>query len=937
MSIKKTELQALIEREGVMDFIWSRSWEDIEGTEIGLYELANDRWGVVFQIFPPFYASRQTELKLSTFFGINLPERSSIQFFMHTSRNIELYKQNYDALHSTPGLIQKTEVLKELKNNRLEWFDKYSKESLYKEKGLDFRIRNYINLCTVTIPKKNKQGNDISRSEIINMFSRVHTGLSDFSPRKFAQKEYVALMREILVPDSDTWNVDEDHMTYLNTQVVDNDSVLVLEEEGTMGIGRMISKEAFDKRQNQEKEDITEDENEYEDEPGVMNAFKRMFSNNVKKEDETREAFTNWHAKAYTTKTYPSSVNLFEMLSKFVDFYGNQIETEIPANFFASLTVYVEDKDKSKKEVLSKAQWDIWQTRALGDQDKYFPEIRDRAHEAEAITQMLNIGEVPMSAMWSLVIMDDSLVNVQKYGERIKKKFKESNWILQEETMIPHWVFLYSLPLQFEETIVVNHSKRMNTLFTRNCAAITPLMTGEKGFGLPILTYIDRAGQLSGMDIFSNSTNYNFVVIGSTGSGKSYTMADFFINYLMNGAKIRVIDVGRSYRSLCKLIGGQYIEFTEEAAMCLNFFTHVQLNEDGHIHEEELETIVPLIGLMAMQSLDPEDANNNIDIPVIGGYISEAVSVAFESRHRNAGMQDVIYALKKIKSDQKNDSGDTDKLLHSLITALFPFGDPKGQYYKYFNGINNLKFESDFVVIELEEIDSNAHLKSVVLAAISHIINTEFFLGDKSQRKILAIDEAWSIMDNKVVVRFLETMARRIRKYNGASGVITQTIGDFHKNAATRAIFDSSATKIFLKQSPESITAAQTKGELSIDQGIVEVMKTVSAKFPLYSELLIKQDSGAFFVGRLIADKLSHWIYTNHPDDMQEVRRISQEFEISQLDAKLIKGYSEKNKTTVEEEFNNRLREGLLHIGETDDEYEDIENEEKLEKELDSI
>lgn len=937
MAIKKEEFQALIEREGVMDFIWARTWEDIEGTEIGLYELANNRWGVVFQIFPPFYASQMAEQKLSTFFRINLPEKSSIQLFMFTSRNLELIKDSYESIHKLPGQVQNPDVLKELAENKIDWIEKYKNESLFKSKGIDFRLKNFVNLCVVTIPKKNKQGNEISKPEIINLFSRVYTGLSDFAPRKFRQTDYVSLMREILVPDAEVWNVEEDHKTYLNTQVVDNNSVLVLEEEDeTIGIGKSITKKEFEQNQRIDSKEKEEEEDEYEKETGILNILKKLFKGKEKKVDEERTAFTKWHAKAYTTKLYPSNVTLFSMLSNFVDFYGNQIETGIPCSFFAALTVYVEDREKAKKEVLEKTQWNLWQTKSLGDAARFFPEIVDRARESEAINLMLNKGEVPMSAMWSLVIMDDSLTNVQKYGERIKKKFLETNWILQEETVIPHWVFLYSLPLQFEETIMVGHSKRMNTLFTQNCASICPLMTGEKGFGSPVLIYVDRAGQLAGVDIFASETNYNFIVVGSSGSGKSYTMADFFTNYLMTGAKIRVIDVGRSYKHLCSLIGGQYIEFTEEANMCLNFFTYVELNDSGQIHEDELQTIVPLVGLMAMQSLDPEDANNNIDIPVIAGYISQAITNSFQVRNRNAGMQDVILSLEKILAEQKNNTGETDKLLHNLITALYPFGSPQGEYYKYFNGVNNLKFESDFVVLELEEIDSNAHLKSVVLAAIAHMINTEFFLGSKKQRKILAIDEAWSIMDNKIVIRFLETMARRIRKYNGASGIITQTIGDFYKNQATRAIFDSSATKIFLKQSAESISAAENKGELNLDKGIINLMATVTSKPPMFSELLIKQDNGAFFIARLITDKLSHWIYTNHPKDMAIIYGIMQEFGIIELDAKIIKGYSDKNKTTVEEEFNKRLKEGLLSLGANSDLTEDNMDED-LENELDQV
>ena len=935
MAIKKEEFQALVEREGVMDFIWSRTWEDIEGTEIGLYELASDRWGVVFQIFPPFYAMQATEQKLSTFFGINLPEKSSIQFFMFTSRNMEYFKRSYENIHKNPGQLHNPDVLNELADNRIDWIEKYKNESLFKNKGIDFRLRNYVNLCAVTIPKKNKQGNEITRSEVINIFSRVFTGLSDFAPKKFRQADYVALMREILVPDSDIWSVEEDHKTYLNNQVVDNNSVMVIEEKDeTLGIGKLISKEEYDKLQRKDTSEDIDDE-EYEEDEGFLSGLKKLFEKK-KEDEEERTAYTKWHAKAYTTKIYPAHVNLFSMLSNFVDFYGNQIETEIPSTFFSSLTVYIEDKEKIKKEVIEKTQWNLWQTKSLGDSARFFPEIVDRAKESEAINQMLNKGQVPMSAMWSLVVMDDSLTNVQKYGERIKKKFMETNWVLQEETVIPHWVFLYSLPLQFEKTIMIDHSKRMNTLFTQNCASIAPLMTGEKGFGSPVLLYVDRAGQLAGVDIFASETNYNFIVVGSSGSGKSYTMADFFMNYLMTGAKVRVIDVGRSYKHLCSLIGGQYIEFTEEAAICLNFFTHIELNDAGQIHEDEIQTIVPLIGLMAMQSLDPEDANNNIEIPVVAGYISQAVTMAFETRHRNAGMQDVVLSLEKILADQKNNTGETDRLLHSLITALYPFGNPKGEYYKYFNGVNNLKFESDFVVLELEEIDSNAHLKSVILAAIAHIINTEFFLGAREQRKILAIDEAWSIMDNKIVIRFLETMARRIRKYNGASGVITQTIGDFYKNKATRAIFDSSATKIFLKQSGESIAAAEGKGELNLDKGIINLMSTVTSKPPMFSELLIKQDNGSFFISRLITDKLAHWIYTNHPKDMAIIYDIMREFGITELDAKIIKGYSDKNKTTIEEEFNRRLKEGLLSIGASGD-IDKLSNDNELEQELDNL
>jgi len=923
MAIKKEEFQALIEREGVSNFIWTRTWKDIKDTEIGLFEMANDRWGVIFRIYPPYYASSNTEEKLEAFYKTNLPEDSSIQMFAFSSKNVEDFKLGYQYLHNNPSNVGNEDVLRELAANRVEWMDKYKDESIFADKGHDVRLRNFVNLVCITIPTKNEHKIEYSESEVINIFSRVYTSLQDFSPRKFTQVEYVKVMRELLVPDAETLPIQEDKMTYLNTQVVNNNSVLVIEEESdSIGIGTMISKEEHRALLSDEHvivEDIAENNEE-------KSFFQKLFENKKKKVVD-REIYTKYHAKVLTTKMYPSHVKLHEMLENFFDVNGGPIGTELPCQFFSSLVIYVEKKEKLKNAVFEKTQWNLHQTSRMGDTARYFPKLVERAQESEAITKLLSQGDVPMSAMWSLVLLDDSLKKVTQYAERIQKNFVQKGWILQEESIIQHWVYLYSLPLQFEP-FILKHTARLNTLFTTNCAAITPIMTGAHGFGDPILMYLDRSAQLAKFDIFASETNYNFLVIGSSGSGKSYMMADFFTNYLMTGTKIRVIDVGKSYKALCEVLKGQYIEFTEEANICLNFFTNIGINKDGNIDDDEMQTVVPLIGLMAMQSLSPEDSNNNMDIPVIAALISEAVSMAWNDRKRNAGMQDVVLSLEKIRDKLRAETGESEPVLQKLITSLYPFSNPDGgEYYKYFNGNNNLNFNSDFVVLELEEVDKNEHLKSVILASIATIINTEFFREEfREQRKILVVDEAWSIMDNKIIIRFLETMARRIRKHNGALGIITQSISDFYKNKATKAIFDSSANKIFLKQNIESINSAEDSGELNIDPTTIYFMKTLKSKPPLFSELLIKQDTGDFFIGRLVTDKLAHWIYTNHPRDMKTVFELMKEFNISQLDAKLIKGYSQKNKTTVLEEFTKRSNQGLLS--------QDVESAEDIERRM---
>jgi type-IV secretion system protein TraC len=917
----KDAFQGFIEREGVVDFLMPRSAEDIEGTEITLYELANDRYGVIFQIFPPFYGMDATEKKLESLYKIPLPEHSSLQFFTFASRNIELFKKIFTYVHRSPSETLNTQVLSEMAENRVKWFQKHTTKSIFEKQGLDVRIRNYINIVTATIPRYDKDGFEVPKSEIIDTFSKLVSSLGDFMPRKFPQEEYVSLMREILVPDAQDWNVHKDRHTVLNSQCADSDSILTIEEEtSTLGLGKSISKEDFREKlkkdySNTSLDDTPTNSDKDKKKSGILSSIKNIFfPEKAEKVDilDSREGFTKYHAKVLTTKLYPPTLNLFTMLNMFVDMYGHSIETEIPSNYFASLVIYFGDREREKERVSQETQWNLWQTQSLGGAARYFPAIRDRAQESEAINEMLNQNNIPMRAMWSLCIIDSNIVKVQKYSEKIKKKFSERKWDLQEEKIIPHWVFLYSLPLQFED-IILNHSKRFNTLFTANLAAITPIMTGDKGYGNPILNYIDRAGQVVGIDIFNSPTNYNFLVVGTSGSGKSYTMANFFNNYLQAGAKIRVIDVGRSYLHLCKLIGGKYIEFTEESNICLNFFTDIKVNQVTRtIENDEMDLIVPLIGLMAMQDLDPDTGGDSLDKSVLSGLISRAVNMAFAERERNAGMRDVLLALEKMESEIRQENIQPDPLLSKLITALYPYGHPDGEYFKYFNGRNNLNFtDNDFVVLELEELEKNKRLKPVVLAAVSKIIANEFFLGDRNQKKIIAIDEAWSLMDNKVILGFLEAMARRVRKYNGSSGIITQGIGDFFKNDATMAIFNSTANKIFLKQDSDSIEAAQKSGKLNFNPGIIKLMKTVDAKLPLFSEALIMQGE-SFVIVRNITDKSSHWIYTNNPNDVAKIEETKQRLGVSEIDARLIIGSAEENEITLQEEYENRLKEGTL-------------------------
>ena len=75
------------------------------------------------------------------------------------------------------------------------------------------------------------------------------------------------------------------------------------------------------------------------------------------------------------------------------------------------------------------------------------------------------------------------------------------------------------------------------------------------------------------VDFFANTAgNYNVAVTGVSGSGKSVCLQYITQSYRSVGAKIWIIDVGRSYEKQVAINGGQFIEYRTDKPVRMNPF-----------------------------------------------------------------------------------------------------------------------------------------------------------------------------------------------------------------------------------------------------------------------------------------------------------------------------------------------------------------------------
>jgi len=376
-------------------------------------------------------------------------------------------------------------------------------------------------------------------------------------------------------------------------------------------------------------------------------------------------------------------------------------------------------------------------------------------------------------------------------------------------------------------------------------AELAPLASDWQGFGTPIIQLVSRRGQLQFFDIFSNPQGgYSGIVVAATGAGKSFFVNEFITSYLSVGAKIWVIDVGRSYEKLCSFCNGNFLVFGAKSETCINPFTNIR----------ELNDEIPILKSIIAQMI----SMNKVDELTLS-YIEEAIKECYMEYGNDTTITNIAeYFTNK-----------DDPLALSIAKRLFPY-TTSGAYGSYFNGKANLQADANLVVMELEELKSKKDLQEVVL--LSLIFQIQQAMMDRETYKILIIDEAWDLLTGGNTTDYMETAYRRFRKYKGACLTITQSVNDFYRIPAGIAMIENSDFMFLLRQRPESIKMLKESGRVSLTEGLYELLTSVHTDQGNYSEIFVYTPVG-ITISRLIVDRFTQLLYTSRADEYTAIKK----------------------------------------------------------------
>jgi conjugal transfer ATP-binding protein TraC len=429
--------------------------------------------------------------------------------------------------------------------------------------------------------------------------------------------------------------------------------------------------------------------------------------------------------------------------------------------------------------------------------------------------------------------------------ERARALFGQLEMRLYPETLITLPCWLQSLPFGHDPAFE-RYTQRARRLLSENLADLLPVYSGFQGTRTATQVFLSRRGELVPFDPWDGDTAPHMLVTGKTGAGKSFLVADLILQQRRRGTAVFVLDQGDSYRRLAELLQGQSVRLSAETPITIN-----PLAGPGDAdHQAFLLRLLAEMaaGGEARAALTREEY----------GQLSEAIATLFTARAPAAELtlSDLAHLLAQPRFAE-------DGTGRRLRRRLFPFL-AAGPYGRFFDGPNAFRADAALTVVELGDIAAKPDLRAAMVLVLMHAIRTFASALPIGQRKLVVIDEAWSLLASEDSAAALAEAARTYRKLNAAAVFISQRLEDF-EGAHGKAVRDNCAVRWLLEQAPEAIGTVRTLLELSPAE--TAALRSVTSRKGAYSEALLVTGLGSGIV-RLTVDPITYWMVTTDPSDL---------------------------------------------------------------------
>lgn len=296
--------------------------------------------------------------------------------------------------------------------------------------------------------------------------------------------------------------------------------------------------------------------------------------------------------------------------------------------------------------------------------------------------------------------------------------------------------------------------------------------------------------------------NANSVVFAKSGSGKSFAVKLELLRSMMLGAHGIVIDPENEYKKLSEVMGGTNVKISLNSAQRINPFDLPAPMKDEVLQPGDLlrSSIISLIGLLRLMlgGLTPTE-EGILDKALIDTYALKGITTSIEDPSQME--PPLMENLEAVLSRMRGAESLTDRI--SKYTT--------GTYGGIFNHQTNIHFDVSLLVFQIRDLEDE--LRPIAMYVILDFIWNR--VRSSLRKRLLIIDEAWTMMQYEESAKFLHGLVKRARKYYLGITTITQDTEDFLRSKYGKAVITNSSMQLLLKQSPSAADVLEEVFHLS--------------------------------------------------------------------------------------------------------------------------
>lgn len=507
--------------------------------------------------------------------------------------------------------------------------------------------------------------------------------------------------------------------------------------------------------------------------------------------------------------------------------YAGWMSSLVNAGDGIDVDIHFEKQPRSSTldKVSQKIRLNRVKMKSTQDTSSDFEEVRDSIYAGYFIKESISANNEDLFYMTTIISINDKTLNGLKWKKhQVNDLLKAQDILVNETTFVQEEALKSVMPILKLDKDIYRKGKR--NILTTGAASTYMFTAFEMCDDNGILLGVNHHNSsLCIIDIFNSKVykNANMTIIGTSGSGKTFTEQLMALRMRMRGIQVFIIAPlkGHEFRRACVNIGGTYIKISAGSPHCINIMeirphdiASDELIEGEGAIEEESMLAQKMQQLNVFFSLLIPDMTNEeeqlLDEAVIDTYSLKGITTDNESLYKKDGsLRDMPVLGDLYEILNRNDL--TKRL--AIIISRFVTGSAQS-----FNQQTNVNLDNKYIVMDISELKGKL-LPVGMFIALDYCWDK--IKEDRTKKKAIFIDETWMLIgasSNKYAAEFVLEVFKIIRGYGGAAIAATQDLSDFfalEDGKYGRGIVNNSKTKIILNLEPDEAEAVRDTMKLS--------------------------------------------------------------------------------------------------------------------------